>query len=89
MKCSKGTYIRTLSVDLGEKLGYAAHMSHLTRTSAAGLQLEDALTLEEITEKSGFWSTGLSPSSRDWDRRPCQSFPNSRTGYRSPLWSFY
>ena len=51
VKCSKGTYIRTLSVDLGEKLGYAAHMSHLTRTSAAGLQLEDALTLEEVAEK--------------------------------------
>ena len=51
VKCSKGTYIRTLSVDLGEKLGYAAHMSHLTRTSAAGLQLSDALTLSEITEK--------------------------------------
>ena len=51
VKCSKGTYIRTLSVDLGEKLGYAAHMSHLTRTSAAGLQLEDALTLDEIAAK--------------------------------------
>ena len=86
MKCSKGTYIRTLSVDLGEKLGYAAHMSHLTRTSAAGLQLEDALTLEEIAEKVEAWSTGLSPSSRDWDRGPCQSFPKSRRGYRSALW---
>ena len=51
VKCSKGTYIRTLSVDLGEKLGYAAHMSHLTRTSAAGLRLEDSLTLEEIAQK--------------------------------------
>ena len=51
VKCSKGTYIRTLSVDLGEKLGYAAHMSHLIRTSAAGLRLEDSLTLEEIAEK--------------------------------------
>ena len=51
VKCSKGTYIRTLSVDLGEKLGYAAHMSYLTRTSAAGLQLDDALTLNEIAEK--------------------------------------
>ena len=51
VKCSKGTYIRTLSVDLGEKLGYAAHMSHLTRTSAASLQLDDALTLSEIEEK--------------------------------------
>ena len=51
VKCSKGTYIRTLSVDLGQKLGYAAHMSHLTRTSAAGLSLENALTLEELAEK--------------------------------------
>ena len=51
VKCSKGTYIRTLSVDLGDKIGYAAHMSHLTRTSAAGLQLEDSLTLEEIAQK--------------------------------------
>ena len=32
-------------------MGYAAHMSLLTRTSAAGLQLEDALTLEEIAER--------------------------------------
>ena len=35
----------------GSKLGYAAHMSHLTRTSAAGLSLEDSLTLEEVAEK--------------------------------------
>lgn len=51
VKCSKGTYIRTLSVDMGEKLGYAAHMSYLTRTSAAGLQLDNALTLNEIEKK--------------------------------------
>ena len=51
VKCSKGTYIRTLSVDLGEKLGYAAHMTHLKRTSAAGMRLEDALTLEQIAER--------------------------------------
>ena len=51
VKCSKGTYIRTLSVDLGQKLGYAAHMSYLTRTSAAGLSLDDALTLEELAGK--------------------------------------
>ena len=50
-KCSKGTYIRTLSVELGQKLGYAAHMSYLTRTSAAGLTLDDALTLERLLKK--------------------------------------
>lgn len=49
--CSKGTYIRTLSVDLGKELGYASHMSYLERQASAGLQLEDALTLSEIADK--------------------------------------
>ncbi len=51
VKCSKGTYIRTLSVQLGEKLGYAAHMSQLIRTSSAGMSLDDALTLDQIAER--------------------------------------
>ena len=51
VKCSKGTYVRTLSVDLGAKLGFASHMSQLTRTSSAGMSLDDALTLEEIAER--------------------------------------
>lgn len=49
--CSKGTYIRTLSVDLGKKLGYASHMSYLEREASAGLRLENALTLAEIADK--------------------------------------
>ena len=49
--CSKGTYIRTLSVDLGKKLGYARHMSYLEREASAGLRLENALTLAEIADK--------------------------------------
>ncbi|WP_049618235.1 MULTISPECIES: tRNA pseudouridine(55) synthase TruB [unclassified Streptococcus] len=51
VKCGKGTYVRTLSVDLGAKLGYPSHMSKLERTGSAGMSLEDALTLEQITEK--------------------------------------
>ena len=51
MACSKGTYIRTLSVDLGKKLGYASHMSYLEREASAGLRLENALTLAEIADK--------------------------------------
>ncbi|WP_416037758.1 tRNA pseudouridine(55) synthase TruB [Lactococcus formosensis] len=46
--CSKGTYIRTLAVDLSTALGYAGHMSKLQRTAANGLQIDKALTLEEI-----------------------------------------
>ncbi|HEM4801533.1 TPA: tRNA pseudouridine(55) synthase TruB, partial [Streptococcus suis] len=36
-------------VDLGAKLGYASHMSKLERTGSAGMDLADALTLEEIS----------------------------------------
>lgn len=49
--CSKGTYVRTLVVDLGESLGYPSHMSFLERTSSAGLELAHALTLEQIADK--------------------------------------
>lgn len=49
--CSKGTYVRTLAVDLGARLGYASHMSALTRTASAGLSLDEALTLTEIASK--------------------------------------
>ena len=46
--CSKGTYIRTLAVMIGEKLGYPAHMSSLTRIRSASFSLEDCFTLEEV-----------------------------------------
>ena len=51
VSCSKGTYIRTLSVDLGKELGYASHMSYLEREASAGLRLENALTLAKIADK--------------------------------------
>lgn len=46
--CSKGTYIRTLCSDIGEKLGCGAHMESLVRTSSGPFRLEDAVTLEEV-----------------------------------------
>lgn len=49
--CSKGTYIRTLAVMMGEMLGYPAHMSKLTRTRSATMTQKDCLTIEEVTEK--------------------------------------
>jgi tRNA pseudouridine55 synthase len=48
VSCSKGTYIRTLCHDLGEKLGVGAHMSFLTRVASGPFHSEDAFTLEEI-----------------------------------------
>ncbi|PLT31652.1 tRNA pseudouridine(55) synthase TruB [Peribacillus deserti] len=49
--CSKGTYIRTLAVMIGERLGFPAHMSSLVRTKSASFTIEDCLTLEEVEEK--------------------------------------
>lgn len=46
--CSKGTYIRTLCRDIGEKLGCGAVMSSLVRTRVGGFLLEDAYTLAEV-----------------------------------------
>lgn len=48
VSCSKGTYIRTLAVMIGEALGYPAHMSDLTRIKSAQITLEDCITLEEV-----------------------------------------
>ena len=46
--CSKGTYIRTLAVMIGEALGFPAHMSELSRIKSATFSLSDCFTFEEI-----------------------------------------
>ncbi|MBE6532288.1 MAG: tRNA pseudouridine(55) synthase TruB [Ruminococcaceae bacterium] len=52
VKCSKGTYIRTLCKDIGEKLGCGGTMKALCRASASGFTLSDALTLSELEAMS-------------------------------------
>lgn len=48
--CSKGTYIRTLCNDIGEKLGCYGCMKSLLRTRVAGFKLADACRLSELEE---------------------------------------
>ncbi|MGE5115197.1 MAG: tRNA pseudouridine(55) synthase TruB [Betaproteobacteria bacterium] len=48
IRCSKGTYVRTLAQDLGEALGCGAHLAALRRTASGALRVEDALTLEAL-----------------------------------------
>lgn len=48
VKCSKGTYMRTLCNDIGEKLMTFGHMGVLVRTEAKGLRIENSVTLEEL-----------------------------------------
>lgn len=46
--CGKGTYIRTLLSDIGQRLGGDAVMTALTRTAACGYSLAQCLTFEEV-----------------------------------------
>lgn len=48
--CSKGTYIRTLAVDIGEKLGYPSHMKSLVRSKSGPYNLNQCFTFEEIKQ---------------------------------------
>lgn len=46
--CGKGTYIRTIINDIGEKLGCGGIMTSLVRTSSSGFKLSECYTLDEI-----------------------------------------
>ncbi len=48
--CSKGTYIRSLCRDIGDKLGCGGCMEHLVRNKACGFPLDVALTLAQVEE---------------------------------------
>ncbi|MBQ2145508.1 MAG: tRNA pseudouridine(55) synthase TruB [Oscillospiraceae bacterium] len=52
IKCSKGTYIRTLCSDIGEMLGCGACMSALRRTEAGMFSVENAYTLDEVIREA-------------------------------------
>lgn len=48
VRCSKGTYVRTLVEDIGRALGCGAHLAALRRTVSGGFRIEDATTLEQL-----------------------------------------
>ncbi len=48
VRCSKGTYIRTLAEDMGKALGVGAHLSSLKRVGVGELDIANAMTLEEL-----------------------------------------
>ena len=51
VRCSKGTYVRTLCHDIGQALGCGGCMSSLRRTMAAGFTLDDAVTLDRVQQE--------------------------------------
>ena len=51
ISCSKGTYIRSIARDLGEKLGCGAYLSELRRTKIGSFCVDNADTIEELEQK--------------------------------------
>lgn len=64
VRCSRGTYVRTLAEDMGEKLGYGAHLVELQRTMSGPFAVAQAVSLERLAELAagaGLATTLLSP----------------------------
>ena len=54
VKCSKGTYLRSLAFDIGEKSGYGAYLKSLRRVAIDNFNIEKALTVNDFHK---FWSS--------------------------------
>ena len=52
LRCSKGTYVRTICHDVGEALGVGAHLQGLRRTETAGYDVKQAIPLEKLLTMS-------------------------------------
>jgi tRNA pseudouridine55 synthase len=52
VECSKGTYVRTLALDIAEHLGTTAHVTKLTRLQSAGFAIGDCATIEQISRET-------------------------------------
>lgn len=48
VRCSKGTYIRTLAHDMGRALGSGAHLTQLRRTASGDFRIEQAISIDEL-----------------------------------------
>lgn len=67
VRCSAGTYIRSLARDLGEALGSAGYLGALRRTAAGPFKVETALTLDEVRHAAAGGPGGLLPLLRPVD----------------------
>jgi len=61
--CSPGTYLRSLAHDLGQRLGCGAHLSSLTRLASGHFTLDEAISLDALSEAfaTGRWAELIHP----------------------------
>lgn len=95
VSCSKGTYIRTLCSDIGEKLGCYAAMKSLLRTRVGVFDITEAITLDELEKRrdEGKLAEVILPSDRVFMHMPavyakpefCRLLDNGNTVYPNML----
>jgi tRNA pseudouridine55 synthase len=81
--CSKGFYIRSLAMDLGESLGIGAHVKELRRTAVAGFTVAEAVTLEQLEalESPETRQNLLTPVDRALSHLPKVDLPESSVSF--------
>jgi len=70
VRCSKGTYVRSLARDMGDRLGTGAHLESLRRTGAGPFRIEDAVTLDGL---GAYVQEGGAPVGRGFIVRPAEA----------------
>ncbi|HOU23105.1 MAG TPA: tRNA pseudouridine(55) synthase TruB [Anaerolineae bacterium] len=81
VQCGKGTYIRSLAHEIGARLGCGAHLTGLTRTACGPFRLEQAVTLEQLTEAfaAGVGESLLLPSDTALEALPAVHLDQAAT----------
>ncbi|RMH04158.1 MAG: tRNA pseudouridine(55) synthase TruB [Nitrospirae bacterium] len=82
IRCSKGTYIRTLCADIGERLGVGGHLYQLTRVRVGPLEVKHALSLEQAclwnTQEGDQWMQAFLPMAQVLREFPAVVVPVER-----------
>ena len=79
VRCSKGTYVRTLCHDIGRALGCGGCMSSLRRTMAAGFTLAECRTIEEVQQQG---ESLLAPTDSLFRQYPAYRIPSEQADRR-------
>ncbi len=81
VRCSSGTYIRTLCADIGERLGCGAHMSGLRRTRVGRFTIDDAVSVDDlrVAKDEGRMEECVTPMNQALDL-PTVAVPDSDAG---------
>lgn len=81
VRCGKGTYIRSIAHDLGQRMGCGAHLAMLRRTSSGGFDAEEARSPDELIALAGDGrlEEAMLASDRAVERRPAAIFGEERS----------